>query len=139
MDNLTKEQRRKNMQNIKSTGTIPERMLARALRLHNVYFSKNVTSLPGKPDIVFRKTKVAVFVDSDFWHGHPKRFIMPKSSLDYWKNKIQSNIQRDKKVNRILKSEGWKVVRLWEHDVRNNINNCMLKIIQGLDGQCQLQ
>lgn len=132
MDNLTKEQRRRNMQNIRSKGTMPEKMLSKALRLRKIYFAQNVSSLIGKPDFVFRKKKIAVFVDSDFWHGHPKRFIMPKTGLKYWRNKIKRNTIRDKKVNKALRSEGWKVIRLWEWDIRENIDRCIKRIVRSL-------
>jgi len=130
MDNLTKEQRRKNMQNIKSQGTNAERLVMRELRRRKIYFAKNVTLITGKPDIVFRKRKIAVFIDSDFWHGHPKRLIMPKTNRKYWTLKIARNRQRDKDVNKRLKKGGWKVLRIWEHDVKKNINKCISRIIE---------
>lgn len=129
MDNLTKEQRRKNMQNIRSKGTEPERIIMRELKKQNIYFAKHVETLPGKPDIVFRKRKIAVFVDSDFWHGHPKRCIMPKSNRKYWAQKIEGNKQRDKTVNRTLKKEGWKIIRLWENDIKRNSASSVKRII----------
>lgn len=132
MDNLTKEQRRKNMQNIRSKGTIPEVLVMRELCRRKIYFAKYVNSIIGKPDIVFRRKKVVVFIDSDFWHVHPKRFIMPKANIDYWQKKIEHNKKRDKEVNKELKKNGWKVVRIWEYDVKRNIDKCMNKILKGL-------
>lgn len=132
MDNLTKEQRRKNMQNIRSKGTSPERAVMRELRKMNIYFAKHVDSITGKPDIVFRKKKVAVFIDSDFWHGHPSRYIKPKTNIIYWRQKVQRNKQRDKEVNRILKNSGWKAVRLWEKDIKNNLFTSIKKILCAL-------
>ena len=132
MDNLTKAQRRKNMQNIKSKGTTPERKLARALRSLGFYFAQNVKTLPGKPDFVFRKKKVAIFVDSDFWHGHPKRFAEPKSNRQYWLPKIARNKNRDKEVTRLLKSRGWKVLRLWEFDVKRNTKQAVNRVLKFL-------
>src|SRR3990167_8656976 len=82
MDNLTKEQRRKNMQNIRSVGTNPERLIMRELRRRKIYFASHAESITGKPDIVFRRKRIAVFIDSDFWHGHPKRCIMPQKNMD---------------------------------------------------------
>ncbi len=76
--------------------------------------------------------KIAVFIDSDFWHGHPKRCIMPKTNSDYWLNKIARNRIRDKEVNRILKHDGWKVLRLWEFDVKNNLEKCIYLILAQL-------
>lgn len=130
MDNLTKSQRRKNMQNIRSAGTFPETLIMHALRRKNIYFAENVKSLTGKPDIVFRRKKIVVFIDSDFWHLHPKRFIMPQSNKRYWREKIRRNKERDKEVNAKLKKEGWKVIRIWEHDVKRNIDKCITKILK---------
>jgi DNA mismatch endonuclease Vsr len=129
MDNLTKEQRHKNMQNIRSSGTMPELLVVKELRRRKIYFSLNVKTIYGKPDIVFRKKKIAVFIDSDFWHGHLKRFTMPKSNLRYWKNKIKNNKIRDKEVNKTLRKTGWIVLRFWEYDVKNNIDKCINTIL----------
>lgn len=133
MDNLTKEQRKKNMRNIKSINTIPERAIMRILKQRKIYFAKHVNTLPGKPDIVFRRKGVAVFIDSDFWHGHKKRFVMPKSNRKYWRTKIERNKERDKIVNRQLKKVGWNVIRLWEYDVKRNIDKCINKILESID------
>ena len=129
MDNLTKEQRRKNMQNIRSAGTKPERLMMHELKRRKIYFASHSESITGKPDIVFRRKKIAVFIDSDFWHGHPKRCIMPKTHIEYWDKKIERNQKRDKEVNRFLKKDGWTVIRLWEFDVRNSFDKCIQKIL----------
>ena len=128
-DKLTKEQRRRNMQNIRSKNTLPELKLAKELRSHKIYFVRHVTTLPGKPDFVFRKKKVVVFVDSDFWHGHPKRCIMPKSNCGYWEQKIARNKERDRQVTRTLKKDGWLVIRLWERNIKCNLDKSIKKII----------
>jgi DNA mismatch endonuclease Vsr len=120
MDNLTPEQRRKNMQNIRSFGTKPEILMAKELRKRSIYFASNVKTIVGKPDFVFRKRKVAVFIDSDFWHGHPKRCIMPKTNKSYWSKKILSNQLRDRRVNNELRKKGWKVIRIWEKSLINS-------------------
>jgi len=132
MDNLTKEQRRKNMQHIRSTGTVPERTIIKALKKKKIYFATYVSKIIGKPDIVFRRKKIAVFIDSDFWHGHPRRCIMPKSNIDYWENKISGNRKRDKIVNRELKRQGWKVIRLWEYDIKNNLEKSLQVILDAI-------
>src|SRR4030067_1020150 len=133
MDNLTREQRRKNMQNIRSTGTTPERLIMRELRRRKIYFASYAESITGKPDIVFRRKKVAVFIDSDFWHGHPKRCIMPQTNIEYWSKKIVRNRKRDKDVNRILRKDGWIVIRLWEYDVKNRFDKCINIIFKALE------
>ena len=132
MDNLTPAQRRRNMQNIRSTGTKPEVFIAKSLKLKKIYFSQNVKTIFGKPDFVFRKKRVIVFVDSDFWHGHPKRCRMPKSNKKYWNNKIKSNKERDRKVNKRLREQRWVVIRLWEHDIKTNLDGCIIKILKAL-------
>lgn len=132
MDNLTKEQRRKNMQNIRSTGTRPEILIKRELRKRTIYFTQYVKALPGKPDFVFRRKKVAVFVDSDFWHGNPKRFIMPNTNREYWQNKIDGNKRRDDKVNNELHNMGWQVIRIWEYEIRHNLEDSINFILKSI-------
>ena len=133
MDNLTSEQRRKNMQNIRAVNTKPELLIAKELRKRKIYFVRNVKTIVGKPDFVFRRKKAAVFIDSDFWHGHPIRCIMPKSNLSYWQSKIERNRQRDKAVNKQLKSMGWHIIRIWEYDVKKNIGKSVKKIISAIN------
>ena len=123
------------MQNIRSTGTLPEKKLAKALKAEGLHFLQHSKRLPGKPDIVFGKKKVAVFVDSDFWHGHPKRLIMPQTNIDYWKPKIERNKKRDRQVNRALRKNGWKVIRIWENDVKKNIDICLTRVLNGLKSE----
>ena len=134
MDNLTRAQRRKNMQNIRSVKTAPEEVVAKELKKQGIYFARNVKSIIGKPDFVFRRKKIAVFVDSDFWHGHKTRFIMPKSNLTYWKEKIGKNLERDKTVNCALKKDGWKVIRIWDHDIKIHLDRSIIKILKCLNG-----
>lgn len=133
MDNLTKEQRRKTMQAIRSKGTAPERLIMRGLKRRKIYFASHVDSIIGKPDIVFRRKKIAVFIDSDFWHGHPKRCIMPTTNVDYWSNKIARNRKRDKDVNRKLRQDRWKVIRLWASDVKHQFDKCIQIILNELE------
>jgi DNA mismatch endonuclease, patch repair protein len=128
VDNLTTAQRRKNMQSIRSKNTLPEVLIMRHLRKSKIYFSKHVKKLPGTPDVVLKKNKIAVFVDSEFWHGHPNKFIMPKSNRNYWKKKIEANRLRDRKVNKLLKKQGWKVLRFWEFQIKKSPMNCIKKI-----------
>lgn len=133
MDNLTKAQRHKNMRNIRSKGTLPERMIMQALRRKGIYFAANVSSLTGKPDLVFRRKRVVVFIDSDFWHGHPKRFIMPSTNRKYWQSKIARNRRRDRLVTATLKKQRWRVLRFWEYDVKHNIDKVLDKILSALE------
>ena len=131
-DNLTKAQRRKNMQRIRSKGTLPEKLLARELRKRKVYFSQHSSSLSGKPDFIFRKKNLLVFIDSCFWHKCPQHYIKPKSNLGYWLPKIKRNVRRDKTVNRELKKLGWRVLRIWEHELKKNQERCVNRILKKL-------
>jgi len=130
MDNLTPAQRKKNMQNIRSKGTLPERLIMSELKNRGVYFSTHAKNIMGKPDIIFRRKKIVVFIDSDFWHKHPKRFIMPKTNTNYWINKINRNQQRDKTVSKELKNKGWRVIRLWEYDIKKETERCVQRILR---------
>ena len=121
------------MQRIRSSGTTPERKVIQELKRQKVYFAANVLSIYGKPDIVFRRKKTLVFIDSDFWHGNPKRCIMPKSNIEYWQEKILRNKRRDKEVSRKLRLEGWRVIRLWEHQINKNVQKCINRIIRALE------
>jgi DNA mismatch endonuclease Vsr len=82
-------------------------------------------SVFGKPDLTFPEQKIAVFIDSDFWHGNPKRFVRPKTNVEYWDDKIEKNRKRDRIVNRRLRKEGWIVLRIWEYDIKHNLNSCV--------------
>ena len=130
MDNLTPAQRKKNMQNIRSKGTKPELILMSELKKLKIYFATHAKNIIGKPDIVFRRKKIAVFVDSDFWHGHKTRFVMPKTNKDYWEKKIANNKKRDREVNKTLKSIDWRVIRLWEYDIKKNTKKCLNRILK---------
>lgn len=132
MDNLTREQRRKNMSNIRSKNTRPEKEVARELRRRGIYFSTHSKSVLGKPDILFRRKKVAVFIDSDFWHGNPGHFKMPKSNVHYWKGKIARNRKRDSVVTSALKKDGWVVIRIWEHNIYKNLSKSVARILKYL-------
>lgn len=121
------------MQNIRSTGTKPELLVMRELKRRKIYFATHVESINGKPDIVFRRKKVVVFVDSDFWHGHPKRCIMPKTNVDYWMKKIAHNRMRDKEVNSNLRRYGWTVIRLWEYDISHYFDKCIQIVLDRLE------
>jgi len=130
MDNLTPAQRKKNMRNIRSKGTKPELILMSELKKLKIYFATHAKNIIGKPDIVFRRKKIAVFVDSDFWHGHKTKFVMPKTNKDYWEKKIANNKKRDREVNKTLKSTDWRVIRLWEYDIKKNTKKCLNRILK---------
>lgn len=126
MDNHTPEQRTKNMKAIKNKGSKIEIMLQKELWHRGLRYRKNAANVYGKPDIVFIGEKVAVFCDSEFFHGYDwenKRNEI-KSNRDFWLPKIERNIQRDIEVTEKLKSEGWTVIRFWGKDIKKNLKEC---------------
>ena len=126
MDRHTQEQRRRNMQAVKNKDSKIEVMLRKELWRRGLRYRKNVNSICGKPDIVFFRKKVAVFCDSEFWHGHDweNRKHDFKSHQEFWIPKIERNIQRDLEVNEKLKSEGWLVLRFWGKDIKKHTAEC---------------
>lgn len=139
MDNLTPAQRRRHMQACRSTNTKPERLVFDALKKRKIYFAAHVKTLAGKPDIVFRRKRVAVFIDSDFWHGHPTRFRAPQSNVEYWDAKIARNRARDLAVTAELTQKGWTVLRLWEWDIRHGFDAEFARILSAVgreDSEC---
>ena len=128
-DNLTKEQRHKNMTNIRSTNTKIEKDVTKALWNLGYRFRKNVKTLPGKPDIAIQKYKIVIFLDSCFWHKCPEHFKKPKSNLEYWEPKIKRNIERDSQINQYYKDNNWHILRIWEHEIKKtNFQNTIKKI-----------
>lgn len=132
MDNLKPEYRIKNMRNIRSANTKMEILVRSELHKKGYRFRKNVLSMIGKPDIVFTKFKVVVFLDSCFWHMCPYHYNIPKSNQEYWLPKLQRNKLRAKEVNKKLKQEGWMVIRLWEHQINNDLKKSVGKIVSYL-------
>ena len=123
------------MSAVKSKGTRPELKLRKALWREGLRYRVNYKKLPGKPDIVFTKWKVAVFCDGDFWHGHNWAIRGQKSLQEelssysqYWRNKILRNIERDEENNKALIALGWTVVRIWESDIKNDLDGCVKTI-----------
>jgi DNA mismatch endonuclease Vsr len=135
MDRLNKEQRRKNMQAVKSSGSKIEMMLSRALFAKGYRYRKNDESVFGKPDISFKKYKVAVFVDGEFWHGKDwkKRKYDLKSNQEFWIRKIESNIRRDRIVRKRLEQGGWVVHRFWGKEIEEKLQFCIKKIETSID------
>ena len=130
MDNLTKEQRRKNMQAIKSSGTKPEITLAKALFARNYRYRKNNKKVFGKPDLTLKKIKLAIFIDGEFWHGKDweTRKHSLKTNQEYWIPKIERNIKRDQEVNAELLKQGWKILRFWSKEINKNLESCIIHI-----------
>ena len=126
MDNLKPEQRRLNMQRIKSKDTRAEVILRKALWKKGFRYRKNWAVLPGKPDIAITKHKSAIFCDGEFFHG--KDFDTkkkPETNAEYWEEKIKKNIQRDQVVEADLKGMGWTVIRFWSRDIIKDPDSCV--------------
>lgn len=127
MDVLTDEQRHINMLHIRAKDTTPELLLRKALWHSGIRYRKNYKTLPGTPDIVITKRKIAIFVDGDFWHakGHqdnPGEQI--KSNREFWVKKLSRNVERDKEVDEELLNLGWLVLRFWESDIKRDVERC---------------
>lgn len=129
MDRLTKEQRHKNMKNIKNKDTSIEVTLRKALWNKGYRYRKNDKRLPGKPDIVLTKYKIAIFCDSEFFHGKDWEVLRPQlergKNADFWIKKISKNQQRDEEVNKQLQYLGWTVVRFWGKDITKHTDECV--------------
>lgn len=134
-DVLTKEQRSYNMSQIRGKNTKPELLLRKLLFNRGIRGYRIHYKLVGKPDIVFPSKKVVVFVDGCFWHKCPKCFIEPETRKEFWMSKINGNVKRDKEVNKILKKDGWRVLRFWEHEVKIIPDQIVSKIIRALEQQ----
>lgn len=133
MDNLTKEQRHKNMKHIHSKDTSIELKLRKALWRNGIRYRKNVNELPGKPDIVITKYKIVIFCDSEFFHGKDWEVLRPRlekgDNAEYWIKKLKRNIERDDFVNKRLLFEGWTIIRFWGKDITKNTDQCV-KVIK---------
>lgn len=122
----TREQISFNMRRVRNKNSLIEQMLRQELWHRGLRYRKNVNSIFGKPDIVFVGKKIAVFVDSEFWHGYDwknKRNEI-KSNRKFWLKKIEGNIQRDKEVSTYLESTGWKVLRFWGNEIKHKVSKC---------------
>jgi len=126
MDNLTPEQRRRSMSAIRSKDTTIETILRKELWARGLRYRKNCNGLPGKPDIVFVGAKVAVFCDSEFWHGYDweNRKEAIQTNRDYWVPKIERNIERDRAVEAELTDLGYTIIRFWGKQIKKDYKGC---------------
>jgi len=137
MDTMTKAQRSYTMSQIRSNNTGPERRLAMLLVRSGLSFHR-WTDLPGKPDIVLKRHKVAIFVDGCYFHGCKKHCKIPKTNVRFWTDKIDTNKARDRRVNKTLRKDGWLVWRFWEHELKKSGSTRLifgrLKALQAISG-----
>ena len=136
MDRLTKEQRHKNMKNIRSKDTSIELKLRKELWRRGYRYRKNYTELPGKPDIVLTKYKIAIFCDSEFFHGKDWEVLKPQlekgKNADFWIEKISKNQQHDDDINKQLQFLGWTVIRFWGKDIMKKTDECIQVIEENI-------
>lgn len=126
MAKKTKEQISFNMKQVKDRDSEIELLLRHELRSRNMRYRKNVKTVFGKPDVAFIGLKIAVFVDSEFWHGYDWETKQNEitSNRDFWVRKIERNMERDKEVNKYLTEQGWIVLRFWGNDIKKAVANC---------------
>ena len=141
MDVLTAEQRTKNMKAIRSKNTMMEVLLAKRLWNKGIRYRKNDRSVFGKPDLTIKKYKIAIFVDSEYFHGkdwNEEKYRI-KTNREFWWKKIEENKKRDVVVNNFLVDKEWKVLRFWSQEIRKNLNLCVEKIEAAIDHQKNVQ
>ena len=132
MDRLTPEQRRKNMQHVRNKDSAIELKLRKALWHAGLRYRKNVRSVFGCPDVVFKGLKIAVFCDSEFWHGYDweNRKHDFKSHQEFWIPKIERNMARDREVNEKLRADGWTVLRFFGREIKKNVDECVKIVVE---------
>lgn len=136
-DVLSPEQRRKNMQHIKSNNTKIEVLLRKALWNKGYRYRKNYKELPGKPDIVLTKYRVVIFCDGEFFHGKDWDVLKDKlknsNNGEFWIEKISKNIKRDVEINKELSNMGWTVIRFWGKEIKQNTDKCICVIEEKIE------
>ena len=131
----TPEQRSYNMSRIRNKNTKPEELVRKYLFSQGFRDRKNDAKLPGKPDIVLPKYKTVIFVNGCFWHGHEgcRYFVWPKNNAEFWKEKITRNIRRDKNNHQLLVEQGWRVIDIWECELKKDMaDNTLERLVQML-------
>jgi DNA mismatch endonuclease (patch repair protein) len=129
MDTFTKKKRSEIMSKIRSRNTKAELLVFKELRKKGIHFQKHYKNAPGKPDIALPRKKIAVFIDGDFWHGYQFTKIKAKLPKKYWLKKIENNIKRDRRNRRRLHKDGWQILRIWEHEIINDTDDAINKIL----------
>lgn len=131
----SKETRSYNMSRIKGKDTKPEMLVRKFLHAHGFRYRLHVKNLPGKPDIVLPKYKTVIFVHGCFWHGHEgcKYYVVPKTKTEWWLNKINGNIENDKKAFKALRQLGWKIIEIWECELKpSNVKKTLSNLLENL-------
>ena len=125
---------------VKSRDTKPEIALRRALHGRGLRFRVHPRDVPGQPDVVNRRRKIAVFIDGDFWHGNPATWerrgmasmdeLFPPDKREFWTAKLRRNAERDREVSERLTADGWRVIRVWESEVRRDLEGAAVRVAQ---------
>lgn len=127
-DTLTKEARSRNMSAIRSTHTKLENRIAKELWNRGYRFRRNVRNLYGRPDLAMKKWRIAVFIDSCFWHGCSEHSRLPSTNQEYWQTKMERNKERDRVVTAYYQNAGWTVLRYWEHEIKKDFERVIEEI-----------
>ena len=137
MDVLTADQRTRNMQAIRSSNTRIEDKLAKAIFSKGFRYRRNDKSVIGKPDITFKSLRIAIFCDSEYFHGKDwdKEKHRIKTNIEFWHKKIEQNMLRDQQVNTELLKNNWKVLRFWGKEIEKNIDFCIGEITKAIEGR----
>lgn len=135
-DHLSPAGRSRNMAAIRSKDTKPELALRAALRAVGATgYRLHRRDIPGRPDVAFTRWRVAVFVDGVFWHGHPNHWNPERASSDYWREKIARNMARDRAADLALTDLGWDVVRVWDEEVKGDLDSCVCRVVEVLSAR----
>lgn len=140
-DNLSPEVRRKNMRSIRSKNTKLEQLVCSELWRRGLRFRRNVTDLTGCPDIAIKKHKIVIFLDSCFWHLCSRHCKLPLTNREYWTQKLEKNRLRDSQVNEYYESKGWHLLRIWEHELKDdfvNSINMIEEFIRKFSSKCEV-
>lgn len=133
MDNVSKDVRAKTMGAVKCKKTGLENPVFQELRKRGFRYRTNVNTLKGKPDIAIKKYKIAIFIDSCFWHGCKSHCRMPSSNIHYWSEKIKRNKERDLNTTNYYEENGWNILRIWEHEIKYNFSEVVDTIADFID------
>lgn len=138
MDVLSREKRSQIMASVKSSDTKPEMLVRRYLHAHGFRYGLHNRKLPGSPDIVLRKYKTVIFINGCFWHGHEgcKYYRLPKSNIEFWQTKIDRNRRRDIETIEALKTKGWRVITIWECELRSiaQRSETLIQLVKDIKG-----
>lgn len=133
MDKFDKATRSRIMSSIRSEDTLPEKMVFRELRKRGIHFQRHHKKTLGSPDIALPSKKIAIFIDGDFWHGFRYPAWKKRLKSKFWRDKIERNRRRDKLYHQRLRNQGWKVKRIWEHQLKKDFPGTIKKIIFFMD------